>query len=314
MKKSKHQTDGKQWNQYFIGYSKTFESVTNLWKQKNTIQYSDLGSEKLNNDNELKLENVNDDENQFKSENVVDDGNVKPTKIPYPKYILFIIGNEFCERFNFYGMRSKRWFIIIFFAIINEFSVNFFLAILFRYLIDKLGLDVDTSTAYVHIFAMVTYFTCIFGGILSDVCLGKFTTILILSIVYVIGSTTISIGAIPSLNVMAGTAAAGLTFIALGSGGIKPCVSAFGGDQFKLPEQTKQMESFFSLFYFAINAGSLLSTIITPTIRSNVHCFGDDDCYSLAFAVPAMLMAISIGKFCYHRERKIERKLTLLSF
>lgn len=28
-------------------------------------------------------------------------------KIPYPKRVFFIIGNEFCERFNFYGMKSK---------------------------------------------------------------------------------------------------------------------------------------------------------------------------------------------------------------
>ncbi len=85
----------------------------------------------------------------------------------------------------------------------------------------------------------------------------------------------------------------GLGLIALGTGGIKPCVSAFGGDQFKLPEQEEQLKSFFSVFYFAINAGSVLSTFITPTLRQDVHCFGEDTCYSLAFGVPACLMLVS---------------------
>jgi solute carrier family 15 oligopeptide transporter 1 len=34
----------------------------------------------------------------------------------------------------------------------------------------------------------------------------------------------------------------GLALIALGTGGIKPCVAAFGGDQFKLPEQERQLQ------------------------------------------------------------------------
>lgn len=96
----------------------------------------------------------------------------------------------------------------------------------------------------------------------------------------------------------------GLCLIALGSGGIKPCVAAFGGDQFKLPEQAKQLATFFSLFYFAINSGSLISTSITPILRQDVSCYEQDDCYSLAFGVPGVLMVVSIfififGKFLY---------------
>jgi dipeptide/tripeptide permease len=39
------------------------------------------------------------------------------------------------------------------------------------------------------------------------------------------------------------------------------------GDQFKLPEQDRQLQTFFSVFYFSINAGSFISTIVTPAIR-----------------------------------------------
>ena len=86
----------------------------------------------------------------------------------------------------------------------------------------------------------------------------------------------------------------GLLLIAIGTGGIKPCVVAFGGDQFKLPEQERQLQSFFSVFYFFINAGSLIGTFMTPILREDVHCFGDESCFSLAFGVPGILMAVAV--------------------
>jgi solute carrier family 15 (oligopeptide transporter), member 1 len=92
--------------------------------------------------------------------------------------------------------------------------------------------------------------------------------------------------------------------IAFGSGGIKPCVAAFGGEQFKLPQQAKQLGIFFSIFYFAINLGSFISTSVTPILREDIHCFGQNDCFPLGFGLPAALMAVSIviflgGKFLY---------------
>lgn len=144
---------------------------------------------------------------------------------------------------------------------------------------------------------MFVYFLCVFGAILADSWLGKFKTILYLSIVYVCGSVMLTLGAVPPLNLPATAfTMIGLGLIALGSGGIKPCVAAFGGDQFKLPEQVKQVGIFFSLFYFSINLGSFLSTTITPILRQDIHCFGEKDCFPLAFGVPAVLMITSIGK------------------
>jgi solute carrier family 15 (oligopeptide transporter), member 1 len=123
-------------------------------------------------------------------------------------------------------------------------------------------------------------------------------TILYLSCVYALGSIFITFGAIPTLNLPAQTMTIiGLLLIGFGSGGIKPCVAAFGGDQFKIPEQAKQLATFFSFFYFSINAGSLISTTLTPILREDVHCFGDLDCFSLAFGVPGALMIVSIVVF-----------------
>ncbi|XP_033172535.1 peptide transporter family 1 isoform X3 [Drosophila mauritiana] len=201
-------------------------------------------------------------------------------KLPYPKSVFFIISNEFCERFNYYGMRT----------------------VLVLYLSRVLGYSDDTATVVFHIFTMFVYFLCVFGAIISDSWLGKFKTILYLSLVYICGSVLLTLGAIRPLNLPMETfTMMGLALIALGSGGIKPCVSAFGGDQFKVPEQVKQITSFFSLFYFSINAGSLISTTVTPILREDVSCFDDINCYPLAFGVPAVLMIVSVIIFVLGR-------------
>jgi solute carrier family 15 oligopeptide transporter 1 len=89
----------------------------------------------------------------------------------------------------------------------------------------------------------------------------------------------------------------GLLLIAFGTGGIKPCVAAFGGDQFKLPQQERQLQQFFSVFYFSINSGSLISTFVTPILRQDVKCFDQNTCYPLAFGVPAVLMIVALSKY-----------------
>ena len=88
-----------------------------------------------------------------------------------------------------------------------------------------------------------------------------------MSILYAVGNLTVSLTALPPLgSPEVPGPMIGLLLIAFGTGGIKPCVSAFGGDQFT-SDQEKLLQSFFSVFYFAINAGSLLSMLITPVLR-----------------------------------------------
>ena len=88
----------------------------------------------------------------------------------------------------------------------------------------------------------------------------------------------------------------GIYIIAVCRGGIKPCMMAFGGDQFIRPHQDTQLEKFYSIFYFSTSAGSLISTFVTPILREEVKCFGSDSCYPLAFGISASLMFVSIGK------------------
>jgi dipeptide/tripeptide permease len=57
----------------------------------------------------------------------------------------------------------------------------------------------------------------------------------------------------------------GFITIAIGTGGIKPCVAPFGADQFN-KGQEHLIEPYFSFFYFSINAGSLLSVNLSPLV------------------------------------------------
>ena len=59
----------------------------------------------------------------------------------------------------------------------------------------------------------------------------------------------------------------GLFLFALGAGSLRPCITAFGGDQFILPEQDKQLNSFYTYFYIATNAGMLTTGFILPVLR-----------------------------------------------
>ncbi|XP_052530882.1 solute carrier family 15 member 2 isoform X6 [Tympanuchus pallidicinctus] len=171
-------------------------------------------------------------------------------------------------------------------------------AVLTLYFISFFHWDENLSTAVYHAFSALCYFTPVIGAIMADSWLGKYKTIIYLSIVYVVGHLIKSVGAIPSLGnqaVHVVLSMVGLFLIALGTGGIKPCVSAFGGDQFE-EEHTSERSKFFSVFYLSINAGSLISTFVTPVLRGDVKCFGED-CYALAFGVPAALMVLALVVF-----------------
>nr|XP_020490134.1 LOW QUALITY PROTEIN: solute carrier family 15 member 1-like [Labrus bergylta] len=205
----------------------------------------------------------------------------------YPLSIFFIVVNEFCERFSYYGMRAV-------------------LVLYFKYF---LRWDDDLATSIYHTFVAFCYLTPILGAIVADSWLGKFKTIIYLSIVYAIGQVAMAVSAIhditdtdrdgtpDNMTFHVVMSMVGLFLIALGTGGIKPCVAAFGGDQFG-DHQERQRRTFFSVFYLCINGGSLLSTIITPILRAQ-ECgiYSQQKCYSLAFGVPAALMLVALVVF-----------------
>jgi POT family proton-dependent oligopeptide transporter len=202
-----------------------------------------------------------------------------------PAGIPYIVGNEAAERFSFYGMRT----------ILTVYMT--------KHLVDAAGapdvMSDEEAKFYFHLFVMSAYFFPIAGALLSDWFLGKYRTILSLSIVYCLGHFFLALGD-SGLGSLAGLAPrlflfGGLIFIAIGSGGIKPCVSAHVGDQFGKRNE-HLLGRVFNWFYFAINLGSCLSTLLTPLL---LEWFGP----SIAFGVPGVLMFLATVVFWIGRTK-----------
>lgn len=181
-----------------------------------------------------------------------------------PSGIPPIIGNEAAERFSFYGMRG-----ILFDFMTLHLMAGGVLA----------AMSDGEATSWYHAFIMAVYFTPLLGAILADRWLGKYTTIMLLSIVYCAGHLALA------LDTSRGGLFTGLALIAFGSGGIKGCVSAHVGDQFSSQNQ-HLLPRVYQMFYFAINLGSTLALLIIPRVL-NHH--GPH----LAFGIPGILMAVA---------------------
>ena len=174
-----------------------------------------------------------------------------PNLTGMPPGVPYIIGNEAAERFSYYGMKS----------VLTVFMAH--------YLLNQSGVLAPMSDnqayMYSHVFVLGVYALPVLGAILADGFFGKYRTILSLSIVYCLGNLTLACMA-TTWGIAIGQRtmlAIGLFLICLGAGGIKPCVSANVGDQFG--ESNKHLLSkMFGWFYFSINAGSALSTLLIP--------------------------------------------------
>jgi POT family proton-dependent oligopeptide transporter len=180
-----------------------------------------------------------------------------PAALRYPPQVKYIVGNEACERLSFYGMSS----------------------ILVVYMTGFLLYPDTDAKAWYHAFMMVTYLTPLVGGWLADRFFGRYPVILWVSGFYVAGHATLAL--------WEGRAGflVGLALIAAGAGGIKPCVSAFVGDQFQ-GERRQLLERVYGWFYWVINLGSVFGKLLTPWL---LRTQGP----RVAFLVPGVFMALA---------------------
>lgn len=201
-------------------------------------------------------------------ETTVDQNNNNNDAERMPKGIAYIVANEFAERFCYYGIN----------------------AILAIYMTESLHFGQARATQWQSLFKAGAYFFPLAGAIVSDVFWGKYRTIMVFSISYVLGCAVLALG--PQTST---TLATGLGFIAFGTGGIKPCVSTNVGDQFTSRNQ-HLIERAFSYFYLSINAGSSISIFYCPVWLKN---YGP----TVAFGIPAAMMAMATLVFFLGRKR-----------
>ncbi len=194
-----------------------------------------------------------------------------------PPGIPYIVGNEAAERFSFYGMRSILIIFMTTYLLNAQRKPDVF--------------NENEAAGWFHMFVAAVYFLPILGAIVSDGLLGKYRTIFFLSIVYCFGHFSLA------LNDTRLGLFVGLCLIALGSGGIKPCVSAHVGDQFG-KSNLRLLPTAFGWFYFSINLGSMISVYLCPVLLENPR-FGP----RYAFGLPGILMLVATFVFWLGRKR-----------
>ena len=167
------------------------------------------------------------------------------TRTSMPGGVPYIVGNEAAERFSFYGMK----------AILVVFMTQYLMSA-GR---EASFLNEAEAREAMSWFVASAYFFPVIGAIIADAILGKYLVIMILSWVYVLGHACLAMMDLPGPMLEAtmepkGWLMAGLFLIAVGSGGIKPCVSAHVGDQFGRGNK-HLLSTVFGWFYFSINFG-----------------------------------------------------------
>lgn len=198
----------------------------------------------------------------------------------WPSGVKYIVGNEGCERFSYYGMNAILYIYCLSLYATQQYSSD-------------MASNLATST--VHLFKTGVYAFPMIGAIIADRFIGKYSTILSLSLVYCLGHVILSAteGSILGLG-------CGLMLIAIGSGGIKPCVSAHVGDQFGR-SNWQYLERVYQIFYFMINFGSFFAVWLIPLVQV---WFG----FRIAFLIPAILMFLATMIFYMGRNQFVHIK------
>lgn len=191
-----------------------------------------------------------------------------------PHGIPFIIGNELAERFSFYGMRAILYLFMTTALVTHEGAQDL--------------MSEAKAKEWTHLFIAGVYFTPLIGALIADLWLGKYKTIIALSLVYCLGHLALAVD-----NTRSGLVV-GLTLIAIGAGGIKPCVSAHVGDQFARTN-AHLLSKAFNWFYLSINLGAVVSQLLTPKL---LEWYGPH----VAFGVPGILMFLATLVFWMGRK------------
>ncbi|XP_023535811.1 protein NRT1/ PTR FAMILY 5.10-like isoform X3 [Cucurbita pepo subsp. pepo] len=199
-----------------------------------------------------------------------------------------IIGVEVAERFAYYGVSSN----------------------LINFLTDQLGQSTATAAENVNVWSGVASLLPLLGAFLADSFIGRYRTIALSSVLYILGLGLLTVSATlhsPSISSCQQTEKSlpcspglfqvilffsSLYVVAFAQGGHKPCVQAFGADQFdgQHPEESKAKSSFFNWWYFCIS----LATFATVNILNYVQ---DNLSWSLGFGIPCISMVLALVVF-----------------
>ncbi|KAI3807066.1 hypothetical protein L1987_22987 [Smallanthus sonchifolius] len=211
----------------------------------------------------------------------------------------FIIGVEVAERFAYYGVSSN----------------------LITYLTGPLGQSTATAAENVNVWSGTASLLPLIGAFIADAFLGRYPTIIIASLIYILALALLAFSTLlpsncenatgdsscsPQLQVVVFFVS--LYLVAFAQGGHKPCVQAFGADQFDAddPEELRSKSSFFNWWYFGLCGGSTVGIFVVSYIQENLS-------WGLGFGIPCIIMGFAlimflIGTTSYRFPRKTQER------
>lgn len=184
--------------------------------------------------------------------------------------VLTICIVESAERFSYYG---------------TSFQLALFLSS------GPASFPPSLASSSVSLFTSLAYLTPLLGANLASRH-GMYSTILSLGLIYLLGALLLPISALPSPISLPLTLLS-LLLLAFGTGGIKPNVAAFGALQIAdspTGHDDPRLTSFFTAFYFVINAGAIFGQLAVPAIQKTAG-------YALSFTASFFVLLFSLLVF-----------------
>ena len=166
----------------------------------------------------------------------------------HPRGLSTLFFTEMWERFSYYGLRP----LLVLFMTAALMSGGF-------------GFDRPTASAIVGIYAASVYLASLPGGLVADRLLGLRRAIMIGAVLISAGHISISFSSLAHTKV---PFFIGLILIVLGTGLLKPNISAIVGDLY--PEGGARRDAGFSIFYMGINTGAFLGQLVTGFLGEKV--------------------------------------------
>ena len=154
----------------------------------------------------------------------------------HPAGLTTLFFTELWERFSYYGMRA---ILVLYMVALPEQG--------------GLGFDTKRAASIYGTYTMSVYLTALPGGLAADKWLGARLAVLLGGIVIACGHFTMVFQSINTLY-------AGMALIAIGTGLLKPNISAMVGGLYR--ENDPRRDSGFSLFYMGINLGAFLAPLV----------------------------------------------------
>ncbi|XP_066367047.1 protein NRT1/ PTR FAMILY 5.10-like [Miscanthus floridulus] len=197
---------------------------------------------------------------------------------------LFIIWVEVAERFAYYGISSN----------------------LISYLTGPLGQTTAAAAAAVNAWSGAASMLPLLGAAVADSWLGRYRTIVASSVLYITGLGMLTLSSIFSSPQQCRDSADGcstsslqtaffyvsLYLVAIAQSGHKPCVQAFGADQFDAtdPDESVSRATFFNWWYMGLCTSATVTIALMSYVQDNVG-------WALGFGVPSMAMLLALAVF-----------------